>query len=479
VLPSAAVSIDLPRPRTLLLIVAMFVWFACGVEGWRRGQYWHRLAQDPSLLLTEPWNSFRAFVSREGDDHLYYEYAGLMLGRETDLTYIAGKQKSDPGAALTRLRQLIRPAGELRVPYRDFPVEYPPLPLALMLLPRLVSDTLPGYRVALAGCLGALFLIACWLGAALGRAAGSFPTAEPVWRRMGWLGLATGHLLVARFDLLPAVLVAGTLLALVQRRDRLAGVLAGLAFMTKLYPLLLLPPVLALLWGWGERRRALPLLGCAAAAALAVAAPFLIAAPGPFVRAVFLYGARPFQFESVPGSLILALQGPAVVIGSFGSDNVVTPGWLGQLAGLLLLAALGGLTVAALRQARADVAAAPTERARAMLRWVFAGLLVVLCLSKVLSPQFLIWLLPLAAVFGEREGQRVFRASFWLVALTHLFFPALYGPAREGHALELGVLLARNLGLLLLAGYAIRIAMGRVSSSYTTAAPEALPPSAR
>jgi hypothetical protein len=56
------VSIDLPRPRTLLLIVALFVWFACGVEGWRRGQYWHRLAQHPSLLHTEPWNSFRAFV---------------------------------------------------------------------------------------------------------------------------------------------------------------------------------------------------------------------------------------------------------------------------------------------------------------------------------------------------------------------------------------------------------------------------------
>jgi hypothetical protein len=110
VLPSAAVSIDLPRPRTLLLIVAMFAWFACGVEGWRRGQYWHRLAQEPSLLLTEPWNAFRAFVSREGDDHLYYEYAGLMLGREADLNYIAGKQKSDPTAALARIRRPPWPA---------------------------------------------------------------------------------------------------------------------------------------------------------------------------------------------------------------------------------------------------------------------------------------------------------------------------------------------------------------------------------
>ena len=139
------------------------------------------------------------------------------------------------------------------MPYRDFPVEYPPLPLGLMLLPRLVADTLPGYRAALAACLGGLFLLACWLGAALARAAGGKPDAETVWRRMGWLGLATGHLLVARFDLLPAVLVAGALLAVLHRRDRLGGVLVGLAFMTKLYPLLLFPPLLALLWGWGER----------------------------------------------------------------------------------------------------------------------------------------------------------------------------------------------------------------------------------
>ena len=82
------------------------------------------------------------------------------------------------------------------------------------------------------------------------------------------------------------------------------------------------------------------------------------------------------------------------------------------------------------------------------LRWAFAGLLVILCLSKVLSPQFLIWLLPLAASFGGRDGQRLFRACFALMALTHLFFPALYGPAHQAQPLALSVLLARNLGLV-------------------------------
>ena len=67
---------------------------------------------------------------------------------------------------------------------------------------------------------------------------------------------------------------------------------------------------------------------------------------------MFLYGARPFHFESLAGSLILAAQGPAVVIGSFGSHNVITPAWLGQIAGLLLLSAVLGLSAAAFRTAR-------------------------------------------------------------------------------------------------------------------------------
>ena len=464
------------RPRTLALgicldvrldvclIVALFVWFGSGVEAWRMGQ-WGEIRERPTLLLVKPWNALRAFVSRDGDDRLYFQYAELMLGRPGDLAYIARKQQGDAQVALARLRPLVRQGVSWRLPYRDFPVEYPPLPLLLMLLPRLVADELPAYRVALTGVLGGLYLLACWLGARLAQVSGNFDRAQPVWRRMALLALATGPILCARFDLLPAVLVAASLLAVVQRRNLLGGLLFGLAFMAKLFPLLLMLPVLALLWGARERRRALVIGAAAAAGALAVALPFLLAAPTTFIRSVALYGMRPFQFESLGGSVLLALNGPATLIGSFGSHNVITPVWLGRLADVALWGGLLVLSVGAWRAGaigRQTPENQPTQEqartARALLRWVFAALLTILCFSKVLSPQFMIWLLPLAAVFGDDEGRRLFVATFVVIALTQIFYPALYGLAREGNAIAVGVLLARNVGLTVLAVLAVRAA---------------------
>src|SRR5207247_2522258 len=115
------------------------------------------------------------------------------------------------------------------------------------------------------------------------------------------------------------------------------------------YPLLLLLPLLAFVWGGGERRRALALGGAGTVAALAVAAPFLLTAPEPFIRAVGLYGERPLHFESQLGALVLALQGPAVLVRSYGSSNVMTPVWLGRLADLALLLGMLAVAAAALR----------------------------------------------------------------------------------------------------------------------------------
>ena len=239
----------LPRPRTLLLLVALFIWFNSGVEAWRQGET-QEIKARPWMLVVKPWQGLRAFVSRDGDERLYFQYAELMFGRTPDLDYMAGKDVGDRAAALARLRALIRPGTAARLPYRDFPVEYPPVPLALMLLPRFFVSSLAAYRPAVGACLALLYLLACWLGA---RLAGLMHTSEPerVWRRLGWMAFALGPLLCARFDILPATLVAGALHALARRRDWLAGVLFGVAIMTKLYPLLLLLPACAFLWGQG------------------------------------------------------------------------------------------------------------------------------------------------------------------------------------------------------------------------------------
>ena len=145
----------------------------------------------------------------------------------------------------------MRPGAGPRLPYRDFPVEYPPLALAAMALPRLLASTLAGYRVAFAAMIALLYLVLCWIAGRLAGLLAGAPPPEVVWRRMALLALAVGPLLVQRFDLVPAALVAGAVLALSSRRDGLAGALLGLGIMTKLYPALLLGPIAAFLLAAG------------------------------------------------------------------------------------------------------------------------------------------------------------------------------------------------------------------------------------
>ena len=450
-----------PRLYALALIVVIFVWYVSGVEAWRRGN-WGDIGERPSVLLTRPFQALRAYVSREGDDHLYYEYAELIVGGAGDLPFIARKSPGDePATALDRLRLSVRDGTGWRLPYRDFPVEYPPLPLVLMLVPRLAADSLAAYRVVLGLLLGGLFLVTCWAGARLSVATEMSGSSDPVWWRMAWLALAIGPLLCQRFDLLPASLVACALYAFVRRRDVVAGVLLGLAVMTKLYPLLLLLPVLAFLWGGGERRRALAIGGAVAVAVLAVAAPFLLTAPEPFMRAVGLYGERPLHFESQLGAVVLALEGPAALLRSYGSSNVMTPVWLSRLADLSLLVGMLAVAAAALRAGGTLRRASDEERSSVVIGWIFVALVAILCLSKVLSPQFLIWLLPLCAVFPAVHGRRIFVLTLLTATLTHVFIGAGFHRASQqpGSVFALGMLLTRNAMLLMLGALALRAAV--------------------
>ena len=122
----------LPRLRTLLLLVGLFVWFNSGVEAWRQGET-QEIKARPWMLLVKPWQGLRAFASRDGDERLYFQYAELMFGRTPDLEYMAGKEQGDHATALARVRSSIREGAAPRLPYRDFRVEYPPVPVALMM----------------------------------------------------------------------------------------------------------------------------------------------------------------------------------------------------------------------------------------------------------------------------------------------------------------------------------------------------------
>jgi hypothetical protein len=431
-----------------LAVCLLLAWFNCGSEHLRR------FVDSSPGALWPPWKILQIYVSNDGEEHYYYEYSRLVLGETPDVEYMASKQRGDLAKSRAEFVARVRPGPGLRMPYRDFPLEYPPLPLVLVLLPRLFVDSLPAYRLAYGIVAGLLTLLACFAGVAVSRRLGESAPKLP-WRRCAFMVLAIGPILVARLDILPALLVTGAVLLLARERPLLAGLCVGAGAMAKLYPLLVLAPLVMVAWAEGRRRHALRLVAGVGIAAALVAAPFLWAAPAAFLRSSLLYGDRPFEVESIVGATAILLRGKAAIVGSFGSFNVEAPAWLRSVFGILLPASVLGLGGMAAWQARHSRVSSE-ERLGRLVLWVSATVSVILLTSKVLSPQFLIWLLPLCAI---APGVAVHRWACAAAALTQTFYPNNFGLlVDEGSRVMALIVLARNGALVGLAIAAVRAA---------------------
>lgn len=124
-------------PKGFIAVCVLLAWFNWGSEDIRNGSL-DALKEHPLGIFVPPWLPLRAYVthSKNDDDHLYWEYTRLTLGEEADVDYLAHKRQGDPERNYFEIAAQIRDGPGLRLPYRDFPFEYPPLALGLMLLPR-------------------------------------------------------------------------------------------------------------------------------------------------------------------------------------------------------------------------------------------------------------------------------------------------------------------------------------------------------
>src|SRR5215472_192334 len=333
-------------------------------------------------------------------------------------------------------------------PLRSLPAEYPPLSLApftLTLLP-----PLPDWVSVFALWMLALFLA----GYAAIRRRESARAAEVAGVYLVLAGFGT---LLGRFDLVPAAATVVAYWAATERRFGLAYALLAAGTLLKLYPAALLP-VVAL-----EQYRALevsPLRGRPPSAVLrgvglfvgAVAAGLAVSAaldPTGWL-APFVYNARrPLQVESVPATL-LWLSGfvglPVAPDHSFHSYNLVGP-LAGPLSAGADLALVGGCLGTYGQQLTGRLGFGQA---------LATCLIVLVCYSRVLSPQYQIWVLPLVSIVaGEYDPA-------WLAvcALTTAIFPFAYlaaglvGPgAPASYPLAFCALIALRNVLLLTAAY--------------------------
>jgi hypothetical protein len=312
---------------------------------------------------------------------------------------------------------------EGQVPYRDFRPEYPPLALPVFVVPSLVagaeadleaySDVFEWLMAACgAAALALVALILHSLGAGPRRltAALAFAALAP---------LALGSVVLSRFDLWPAALTAGALAALVAGRDRLGSGMLALAAATKVYPAVLVPLAAAWIWRRHGRREALRCGAIFAAALGACLLPFAVVAPEGLAASIGRQVSRPLQIESLGSTLLLAVGVDVEMESSHGSQNVAgTPGVVvGVLATLVQAAGVLWVWVAFGRGAMTG------ER---LVRYAAAAVLAFVALGKVLSPQFLIWLVPLLPLVRGRRGLLASALLGAALLLTQLWFPFRY-----------------------------------------------------
>ena len=248
------------------------------------------------------------------------------------------------------------------------------------------------------------------------------------------------------WDLLAMSLAALGLAAWASRRGVLAGILLGLAVAAKFYPVVFFGPLLLLCLRAGRMRAFWTTFGAAAGAWLAVNLPVALSAPAGWSWFYRLSAERGADWGSI-WYFFEVRHWP--VVGKLATSGL-------NLASAIALCLLSALI--------AVLALAAPRRPR-LPQLLFLAVAAFLLVNKVWSPQYVVWLVPLAVLARPRLGAYL----LWQVAEVGYFFAiwaylitALGSPGSPGSSggidanLYLAALTARFDAVVVLAAFVVR-----------------------
>lgn len=180
------------------------------------------------------------------------------------------------------------------------------------------------------------------------------------------------------WDLLAVALAAVAMYFWSGSRPGWAGAFIGLATAAKLYPVLLLGPLLVLCWRAGKWREFGQALGAAIAAWLVVNLPIMIA---NFQGFATFYSFSQSRKEDYGSFWLILMQDRGEQLSTLNT-------WITVLLGLSCLA-IGWLALSAPRRPR-------------FAQLAFLVVAAFVLTNKVYSPQYVLWLIPLAALARPR-----------------------------------------------------------------------------
>jgi hypothetical protein len=274
--------------------------------------------------------------------------------------------------------------------------------------------------------------------------------------------LLLGPIAYTRFDMLPAVLVGGALLALGEQRHRVSGALTGIGAAIKLWPAALWP-VLVVSQRKGRLRATAWFLGAGAVLALA---SIRYAGLQRLLSPLQWQEKRGLQIESIWATVPMAWRGfqprtyPLTV--RFGAWEIDGPGvhiWMtvASLATVLAIVAIAVAYIVWLLRGRHTHLEAGL--------FVLLVIAVLIVSNKALSTQYILWLGPPTAALISMLGQddphgesltprqvgRIAGMMLVIALLTEVIFPRTYHPLTYGgdfFGLATAVLVLRNVALL-------------------------------
>jgi hypothetical protein len=325
------------------------------------------------------------------------------------------------------------------LPYRNFVMGYPPYAIPIFVMPRICGD---GYYLSIfvgtafvVDCLIKLILLVCGL-----RSTKTLRGLLPV--LIYSLAVPFMHYFyLLRYDVWPTLISLAAIGLFSSGRYFLCGYAIAAGMGVKLYPVVFLPPlfVLSVRQGMGWR--------FASGVTIGLLPIILLSFFLPWWHFAQFQGERGLQVESLYGGLIwLGGQLHLTKV-----EWVSVESWSevhGPLTSTILPVARGLFLVTVGLSTAAVTWAAMCCKKPAMAglaRWLLVPLLAFVAFNVVLSPQYMIWIMALAALASLEGNSRPMLALTFATLLTPIIFPSFFGHYGTGWKLpDTAVVVLRN-----------------------------------
>ncbi len=341
-------------------------------------------------------------------------------------------------------------SGEL--PYHDFSLEYTPIALLVMTVPRLITADPLHYQIAFASQILIFDLIGLLILADMAKRLG-----YSLWITLAVSTIAlvvSGPLITERFDLIPAILVLCALYSFSRGWNTASWITLGIATMIKTYPIVIVP--LFALYLLKQKNYSSLVKGTLAFGftLLVIIVPCLCLSPEGFYESYSYHAERGLQIESTYASVLLLGNTLGLTGGEIRFDHAA---WhmdtsLGDSladASLPIMAIILTM-VYAIYAMQKQVETERSAHSR-LISYSLLAILAFMVTSKVLSPQYIIWIYPLIPLI---TGQ--WRIVYWVLfiligAMTYYIYPDHYGELLVREPRLIYILTMRNILLIVLA----------------------------